>query len=923
VNSAHFSLNRILVFAFALGMALAFLVSENAYAYTMSEKEVIRVGYVETKNFSEGAADGEYKTGYAYEYLQKIAAYTGWKYEYVYGDWNEVLEMLENGEIDIMPDVSYTTDRAKKMFFPKYSMGSEKYYIYAYEYQPFALGELDNIAGAKIGCVSNSMQQYYLEKWNKGNDNICEIVTYKGDIGLYNDFESYAIEAIVTTDTAVTPDDEMIPVTSIGESDYYLAVSKSCPDILHDLNNALTRISANEPGFTDGLRNKYFSNSVVRTTLSQEEKEWIKNNPVIKIAYERDFLSFCGYDESTGEVKGALKIFIDDMRRNVGHNGLDVRVVAYDTVEESIEALKNNEVDVVYPIYQNLYLAENNGLYISDALATTSMTAILKSVENFDEFSNNTVAVAKGFSDIQWYVSQNYPNWTIKEYPTFSDCVKAVQNSEADLVVESTYVYKTLIDYRTIKMVSLSKGADVSFCVRRGDKELLSIMNRSIAATSQTAIISAMTQYATRAEKTSFSDYAKDNILFIIIIGAVIVLILTGLFIDANRSARRAILAENAKTSFLFNMSHDIRTPMNAIMGYTHLMKKDIDDKEKLLDHLNKIETSNEILLSLINNVLEMARIDSGKTEIDNIYCDIYELFDGLLPMFTESAQRKNIDFEGIIDVSNRAVMCDTTKIREILINLVNNAIKYTPNGGRVTIRLTELPSNKDGYAILQTVVEDNGIGMNAEYLAHIYDSFSRERTTTESKVEGSGLGMAIVKKLVDIMGGFIDIESEPEKGTKITVTLAHKIAKEEDKPEVAEVVKPPTQTDFKGKRVLLAEDNEMNAEIATITLLDSGFEVEQAMDGAIAVDMIERAEAGYYDLVLMDIQMPNLNGYEATKQIRNMPDKAKANIPIIAVTANAFEEDKREAIEAGMNGHISKPVNALDIYQALTKTFS
>jgi len=922
VKRAIFLNKKIFAFVAVISMALVLLMPVNTSAHTLSEKKVVRVGYVETANFSEGAGEGLYKSGYGYEYLQKIASYNGWEYEYVYGEWSEVLEMLRNGEIDILPDVSKTDERVKYMYFPNYAMGTEKYYIYAYEYQPFTKGDLCSLAGAKIGCPENSMQQYYLEKWNEKNEYNIEIVTYKGDTGLYAAFESYAIDGIVTTDTAITPSDEMVPVTCVGESEYYIAVSKSDPDILHDLNEALAKINANEPGYLDSLRNKYFSNSAVRTTLTSEEKQWIKENPSIKIAYERNFLSFCGYDESTGEVKGALKVFLDEMKRNVGHYGLDIKVVAYDTVEESIDALKNNEVDVVYPIYQNLYLAENSGLFISDPLASTSMTAILKSAENFDEFANNTVAVAEGFEDIRWYVSQNYPNWNIVEYKDFDECVTAVKNDEADLVVESTYVYKTLVDYRTIKMVSLSKGADVSFCVRRGDKELLSILNRSIAATSQTAIISAMTQYATRTEKTSFTDYAKDNIIIIIIIGGMLVIILMALFIDANHSANRAIMAENAKTSFLFNMSHDIRTPMNAIMGYTYLMSKDIDDKEKVLDHLKKIETANDILLSLVNNVLEMARIDSGKTVIEEVYCNVDSSYESLLAVFTEPAKRKNIEFDGTIDISNRAVMCDETKVREILINLINNAIKYTPEGGSVTARLTELPCNKEGYAVMQTVVEDNGIGMTQEYLEHIYDSFSREKTTTESKVEGSGLGMAIVKRLVDLMGGSIEVQSEPGKGTKITVTFTHRIATDKDKPADLEKIKAPNPEDFKGKRILMAEDNEMNAEIAIITLETAGFEVEIATDGEMTVNMLIEAEDNHYDLILMDVQMPKMNGYEATKVIRSLPNEAKANIPIIAVTANAFEEDKREALEAGMNGHISKPVNERDIFEALTKTF-
>ena len=382
---------------------------------------------------------------------------------------------------------------------------------------------------------------------------------------------------------------------------------------------------------------------------------------------------------------------------------------------------------------------------------------------------------------------------------------------------------------------------------------------------------------------------------------------------EAEQSAQAA---NEAKTSFLFNMSHDIRTPMNAIVGYTELMEKHLDNPVKLADYLRKVRSSGDLLLELINNVLEMARIESGAMVLDETTWDAYVMNDSLFDVLDEQVKAKRITFERSIDVQHRYVYCDSLKLREIFLNILSNAYKYTPEGGSVRMDLVEIPSDKEGCALYHMTVADTGIGMAADYLPHIFDEFSRERTATESQVQGTGLGLSIVKKLVKLMDGRISVESELGKGTTFTVELYHKISSKEalEKPDELQL----EQADFTGKRILLAEDNELNAEIATEILEEAGVEVEWASDGIIAVDMLAKAPAGHYDFVLMDIQMPNLDGYGATKRIRALDDSAKANIPVVAMTANAFEEDKQNAIAAGMNGHLAKPVDIDELMQVL-----
>ena len=389
---------------------------------------------------------------------------------------------------------------------------------------------------------------------------------------------------------------------------------------------------------------------------------------------------------------------------------------------------------------------------------------------------------------------------------------------------------------------------------------------------------------------------------------------------DTKAQLEIANASSAAKSAFLFNMSHDIRTPMNAIIGFTELLEKHLDDKELALSYIKKIQTSNEFLLSLINNVLEMARIESGKATLDETNCNAYTFNNSLYSLFDSQMREKGITFTRKFDVQHPDVICDETKIREIFLNILSNALKYTPSGGKVSMNLTEIPSDRPDYAMYQTVIEDTGIGMSEEFIPHLFEEFTRERSSTETKLNGTGLGMPIVKKLVDLMEGTIEVESKVGKGTKITVTLPHRIAQQADTNVLLEKVQGYDENFFKGKRILLAEDNELNAEIAITILEEAGFVVEHAEDGIICVDMMEKAEAGYYDLILMDIQMPNMDGYKATQTIRRLSDPQKAGITIVAMTANAFDEDKKNAYKAGMNWHIAKPIRVEELMSALTE---
>ena len=424
------------------------------------------------------------------------------------------------------------------------------------------------------------------------------------------------------------------------------------------------------------------------------------------------------------------------------------------------------------------------------------------------------------------------------------------------------------------------------------------------------------------------------------------------------KMAEEARSANEAKTRFLFNMSHDIRTPMNAIIGFSNFLKQHIDDREKTLEYIDKIQTSSSFLLSLINDVLEMARIESGKAMLKMESGCLSDLVNSLNAVFEPSIRTKNLKYSCNLNVTHEYLICDKTKLREIILNILGNAIKYTPDGGQVTVDITEENLAREGYARYRFVVKDTGIGMSEEYLPHIFEEFTRERTSTESKVFGAGLGLPIVKALIDLMEGTVEIESKVGEGSTFIVTLPFQLADQEKirlldqrksektdlqvsdwgEEKLREDLKIPEKAKksektvknsessqeacFQGKRVLLAEDNDLNAEIAETILEERGFVVERAADGELCVEELQKKPERYYDMILMDIQMPNMDGYTAAEVIRKLKDPRRLT-PIVAMTANAFEEDRRKAFEAGMNAHIAKPINVDAMFETIREILS
>ena len=556
--------------------------------------------------------------------------------------------------------------------------------------------------------------------------------------------------------------------------------------------------------------------------------------------------------------------------------------------------------------------------------------------KNFDEGNVYTVAVPKEKEALKQQLTFSYPQWNLVDYDSFEEAAEMITNEKADCFLMGASQAMVYDNNRDFKSVPLTKTMEACFAVKGGEGTLLSILNKTLKGMPSGMLTSALAIYDSTADKVTFLDFVKDNMLaFFLATGfsalSIIVIILV-LLRKARKAEAAAKLAANdtqklnekleialkkaedaslAKTSFLNNMSHDIRTPMNVILGYAQLMENDLNGKDipETLEHLEKLQQSGNLLLSIINNVLDMARIESGRMELDENYCRIEDVWKSLFAVFDEKARKKNISLHYTMNVEHEHVLTDVTKVKEILVNILSNAIKYTPAGGSVMVYVDELPCDESGCMIVRIRISDTGIGMSQDYLTKIFEAFTREKNTTKSKIAGTGLGMSIVKNYVDLLGGTIDVESELGKGSTFTVTLKHRIADERYYVK-KHIEEPGTGSEIlEGRNILLAEDNDLNAEIAEAILERAGLRIERVENGIQCVNRILKMPAGTYDMIFMDIQMPKMDGYKATQAIRNLPDRDKACIPIIAMTANAFVEDKRDAIAAGMNGHIAKPI--------------
>ena len=1060
----------------SLLLLLSAVLPVKAAAETASAK-VVRVGsFEDTFNYvnEKGA-----RKGYGYELLETLSGYTGWQFEYVTCDWSDCFEKLKNGEIDIIGGISYTEDRTQEMLFSDEPMGVEKYYLYAdLARADISASDFKTLNGKKIGVLMGTEPEVMLAEWEEKYGLKTEHVNISNNEDVKQKLANHEIDCFVSLEESFWAERGISTITRVGESGIYYAINKNRPDIKEELDDAMRALNEAAPFYTADLYKRYFSMDYT-PILTGEEKAWLKEHGAIKMGFLTSDSGVSSYDPATGEFTGVITDYIQFAADCLGNQELEFQLVGYDSKEAELDALKSGEIDMIFHCDQNPNLAEEYHFACTNTTWTSNLMAVTNK-QHFNENNVNRIAVPQNKLSLKKYLAFYYPQWEIVDCDTQEDAARLVKDGQADCFVtgiSSENKYSKKYSFYSVPLVNPVRSC---FAVNSGNRSLLSILNKTIKAMPVNMLAGALAMYKSSARKVTLSDFIKDNFFKVMLISsiAVAVVLLTILMLlqkarKAEAAARKAAsdtqelnaklqvavekaeTANRAKSTFLSNMSHDIRTPMNAIIGFTTLALSNIDDTDRVKDYLGKTLASSNHLLSLINDVLDMSRIESGKIHLEEVEVNLSDVLHDLKTIVSGQIYAKQLElYMDVMDVTDEDVYCDKTRLNQILLNLLSNAIKFTPAGGTVSVRVRQLAGKVHGCGQYEFRIKDNGIGMSQEFAQKIFEPFERERTSTVSRIQGTGLGMAITKNIVDMMGGTIEVQTAQGKGTEFTVCvpmraqteqrLVEKITELEglkalvvdddfntcdsvtkmlvkvgmraewtlsgkeavlrarqsiemsdvyhayiidwrlpdmngievtrqirslhdDTPIIiltaydwsdieveakaagvtafcskpmfmsdlretlmsalgqkpADAVQrllPEKNADFKGKHILLVEDNELNREIAQEILQEYGFLVDTAENGAVAVEKVSTAAPGSYDLVLMDVQMPIMDGYTATRKIRALDDPARAKIPILAMTANAFDEDRRNALESGMNGFLSKPIVIDDLVQELHK---
>lgn len=820
--------------------------------------KIVRVGsFEDTFNYvNERGA----RKGYGYELLETLSGYTGWQFEYVTCDWSDCFEKLKNGEIDIMGDISYTEDRAEEMLFSDEPMGEEKYYLYAdFSRTDISASNFKTLNGKKIGVLMGTEPEEMLTEWEEKHGIKTEHVNISDNEDVKQKLANHEIDCFVSLEEAFWAELGISTMTRVGESSIYYAINKDRPDLKEELDYAMSVLDEADPFYTADLYKRYFSLDYT-PILTGEEKAWLRKHGAIRMGFLTSDGGVSTYDPATGELTGAITDYIQFATGCLGNQELEFQIVGYDSIEAELDALKSGEIDMIFHFDQNPNLAEEYRVACTSTTWITNLMAVTNK-EHFNESKANRIAVPQNKLSLKKYLAFYYPQWEIVDCDTQEDAAKPI-----NLLAGSIAMYQS-----SARKVTLSEFIKDNF--------FMVLLIGSIAVAVVLLTILKLLQKARKAEaaaKKAANDTQELNAKLQV-------------------AVEKAESANRAKSTFLFNMSHDIRTPMNAIIGYADLASRHLDDPEKLEKYMENIQVCGQNLLMLLNNVLDLARIENDKTEIEYSVSDVEKDFRNCIAMFQNQADSKGQTLTVTAQLQHPYVYADIPHLTEVCTNLVSNAVKYTGACGTIHCDVTQKPGKKEGWCDTVITVADNGIGMSQEFQKHIFEPFERERTSTVSKVEGSGIGMGIVKKLVGLMGGTVEVESKIGVGSTFTVTIPCRIASQEE----TQAKRDTTSSDKKslsGTKILLAEDNDLNAEIAVELLQEEGCTVDRAKDGVECVDMLEKAANGTYQLILMDIQMPVMNGYDAAKKIRRMDDLPKADIPIIAMTANAFSEDKQAA---------------------------
>lgn len=903
---------RTLAVALAALAVLSTIMPAPAYAANTDQQvKTVRVGWLVSNEGFQDGTPGERLSGWGYEYLQTLSYYTsGWRYEYVSGTFTELMDMLEAGEIDLMPNISYSEERAQKLLFSSNPEGTERYYIYARpDRDDLAKGDPQALQGLTIGCNPDVMQTFVGQQWLASEGIACTYKEYDGGSDLFDALANDEVDAVIMNDTISSLNAS--PMFYIGSNDYYFAVPKSRPDLMDDINAAMTAIARVNPRYNDEVKSHYSTQNSGSSSLNGPERSWLKaNDNTITLGYITGKLPYCNEDED-GEMEGSLASLATTLHDKFG---ITVKTVAFDSYKMMSKALSKGSIDVALPVYRDYWFAEQSGVVQSISLGTTSLTAI-HTGSNLNKDLQNIACTKSSFINRN-VLESLFPTATVTECQSDDEAFDALRKGTVHCILAPSSRVKTIgdrYDLENCETAEFPDTCELSCWISRGKPELLGIINKGIinAGESLSASNYSSTSYTAQESNTLQFLYRNRAAIAATLIGmlSVGIVLLIWALVRARTERKKADAANAAKTAFLTRMSHDIRTPLNGILGLIEIEELKEGDIQVARESRAKARVAANHLLSLINDILEMGKIEDRKLTLEHVPFNLKELCDDTLVLCKLRASSNGITMQdnSLPYATGPYMVGSPTHIRQIMINLLDNSIKYNKHGGSVTFSSKTKPLD-NGRALFCFSVSDTGIGMTPKFLKHIYEPFAQEGDDARSKFQGTGMGMPIVKSLIELMGGTIEISSEVGVGSTFNVQIPLDIDKDPQARERAD--EQADSCSLAGMNVLLAEDNELNAEIAQALLESEGIVVTRAADGNEAVDLYVGRPAGSFDAILMDIMMPDMDGYEAARAIRLSEKVDAADIPIITLTANAFAEDAKAAHDAGMNAHLSKPLD-------------
>lgn len=950
----------------------------------------VSVGMLQEGGFTELFPNGR-RTGYGYEYLQEIAFRSGWDIHYVDArNRAALISLLEAGEIDVLMGMTKTKEREQILLYPTLPQGSRYYYIYIHPYgsKRIERGNAQSVNGARIGVDRGSVSPRLLADWALVNGVEPVVAEYDDDRQKWDDLAAGLLDGVVANDMRLNSHE--VPLFTVGSTDFYFTVSKRRPDLLDDINRAQESLMEMRPFYDENLKQRYFTAAVNRQGLAPAEAAWARARGRIRIGYLDGFLPVSA--NIRGKIEGVYSLIEQTL---AGNFGIEIESIPYASEDTLLAALRGQEIDAVFPYLFNYALAEEDGIILSSSPIRIPGIVIQRS-----DFKRQvqTVAVLKDGSLMKLASRIAYPNASILECSSMKNCLKAINSGRADLLLISNYrlslIAKNFYSFPDLQMKPNRESLDLCFAVSRDKPVLMEILNKAIAAMntgdSDSILFSAMSY----GYGYSFGEFVHDNAIPLMG-GVTFIILLFACFLHyrlAQEQERKRALeqmnteleatkealeisssaakqASRAKSEFLSKMSHDIRTPLNAIIGFSNLLLSRDGGREQVQDQVGKILLSADHLLGLVNDVLDVSKIESGAMTLNAADFRLSELIASVEQIIRPLAEGKQQDLTVELDEDGE-FFADSGRIRQVLLNLLSNAVKYTGSGGRIRFRVDNGPSPAPQRRNVSFVVADNGRGMSDEYMKTLFTPFSREQRPEESTEVGTGLGLPIVKNLVNLMGGTVCVESCLHQGTAFTVRLPLLVSESaagadgsagsasgaagadgagsagsgtstagressgtgaqggsaagDSMPGIAGQagrLLSGHEKPLEGLHILAAEDNELNTEILQAYLTINGAELTVAENGRELLDIFCAAKPGSFDAILMDIQMPVMNGLDATRALRALDRPDAQSIPVIAMSANAFSDDVTASLEAGMNAHIAKPLEIAALLKALEET--